>query len=182
LVFTLTSGEREALITNLNEGEMEGEAFVELYYKRWPIETKYSQIKQKLELENFSGRLVDNIRQDFYAMMTVSNMLASCVREANGKIRKEQAQKENRYEYQANVNHAIEVLKDRLIEILIAEDLLTRKYLYGETGVRDKTADNSGAAKPGSTGKGIPEKTSFSSQSQIGGDPQSMIVLKRNHD
>jgi hypothetical protein len=130
LAFTLSSGEREALITNLDEGEMEDEAFTELYYKRWPIETKYNQLKQKFELENFSGRLVGNIKQDFYAMMTVSNMLASCVREANGKIKKEQAKKENRYEYRANVNHAVGVLKDRLIGILIAEDLLTRKYLY----------------------------------------------------
>jgi hypothetical protein len=34
LAFTLASGEREALITNLDEGEMEDAAFPELYYKR----------------------------------------------------------------------------------------------------------------------------------------------------
>jgi hypothetical protein len=45
--------------------EVEPEAFSDLYYKRWSIETKYSQLKQKLELENFSGRLVENIKQDF---------------------------------------------------------------------------------------------------------------------
>jgi hypothetical protein len=106
--------------------------FPERYYKRWPIETKYCRIKQKLELENFSGRLVDNMRQDFYAMMTVSTMLASCLREANGKISREQAQKENRYEYQANVNHAVGVLKDRLIGILIADDRFVRNRLYRE--------------------------------------------------
>jgi hypothetical protein len=43
-------------------------------------------VKQKFELGNFSGRLVDNIKQDFYAMMTVSNMLSSGLREANEKI------------------------------------------------------------------------------------------------
>ncbi|GHV42663.1 hypothetical protein AGMMS49546_22070 [Spirochaetia bacterium] len=83
-------------------------------------------------MENFTGQLVDNIRQDFYAMVTVSNMLASCLREANRKIKKEQAKKEIRYEYRANVNHAIGVLKDRLIGVLIANDRLTRKYLYRE--------------------------------------------------
>ncbi|MDR2741077.1 MAG: hypothetical protein LBB98_02865 [Treponema sp.] len=65
---------------------MEEEAFPELYYKRWPIETKNNQMKQ--ELENFNGRLVDNIKQDFYAMMTVSNILASSLREANRKAGK----------------------------------------------------------------------------------------------
>jgi hypothetical protein len=60
-----------------------------LYYKRRPVETKYQELKEKQELENFSGRLVDNIKQDFYAMMTVSNMLARCLREANKKVQKE---------------------------------------------------------------------------------------------
>jgi IS4 transposase len=67
---------------------MEDAVFRELYYKRWPIETKYNQLKQKFELENFSGRLAEHIKQDFYAMMTVSNMLSSGLREANETIPK----------------------------------------------------------------------------------------------
>jgi hypothetical protein len=53
------------------------------------VETKYNQVKQKFDLENFSGRLAENIKQDFYAMMTVPNMPASLLREANEKISKE---------------------------------------------------------------------------------------------
>jgi hypothetical protein len=131
VVFQLTSGEREALITNLEEGEMETAAFPELYYKRWPIETKYNQLKQKMELENFSGRLADNVKQDFYAMMTVSNMPANSLREANEKTAKGKTKK-RRYEYRADVNHAVGVLKDRLIGIPITDDRLARKYLYQE--------------------------------------------------
>jgi hypothetical protein len=130
LAFTLSGGGREALITNLTEDEVEDAAFPELYHKRWPVETKYCQLKQKLELENFSGRLVDNIKQDFYAMMTVSNMLASCMREANRRVKKETGEKGNLYEYRANVNHAVGVLKDRLIGVLIADGRLERNYLY----------------------------------------------------
>jgi hypothetical protein len=70
---------------------------------------------------------VDNIKQDFYAMMTVSNMPASGLGEANEKIRKGKTE-QRRYEYRANVNHAVGVLKDRLIGILIAEDSFARKY------------------------------------------------------
>jgi IS4 transposase len=58
---------------------MEDAAFSELYYKRWPVETKYKQLKQKFELENFIGRLADHIKQNFYVMMRVSNMLAACL-------------------------------------------------------------------------------------------------------
>jgi hypothetical protein len=91
------------LITNVGEGELETAAFPELYYKRWPIETKYNQVKQKFELEHFSGRLVDNIRQDFYAMMRVRNMLSSSLREANEKIPKGRTKKKRRYEYREPV-------------------------------------------------------------------------------
>jgi hypothetical protein len=99
----------------LTEREKEGGVFSELYYKRWPVETKYHPLKQKFELENFSGRLVDHIKQDFYAMMMVSNMQASGLREANGRIPEGRIKKKRRYEYRANVNHVVGVLKDRLI-------------------------------------------------------------------
>jgi hypothetical protein len=64
-------------------------------------------------------------------MMTVSNLLSGSLREANEKIPKGKT-KRRRYKYRANVNHAVGVLKDRLIGILITDDRLTRKYLYRE--------------------------------------------------
>jgi hypothetical protein len=91
---------------------------VELYNKRWPVETKYQQAKEKLELENISGRLVENNKQDFYAMMTVSNMLASCLKEENEKLEESRIEEGWREEYHAKVNHAVGVMKDRLIGIL----------------------------------------------------------------
>jgi hypothetical protein len=118
---TLDNGERDTLITNIGAEVLEYGVFKELYYRRWGIETKYRQVKQRLELENFSGRLVDNIKQDFYAMMTVSNMLASFVREANRKAKKEREKWGNKYEYQVNVNHARGVFKDRLIGVVLEE-------------------------------------------------------------
>ena len=128
----LTTGEQEILITNLTKAEMEYEAFGELYHKRWGIETKYKELKQKLETENFSGRLVDNVKQDFYAVMTVANMLASCVREANRKAKKKRERSGNRYEYQVNVNHAVGVFKDQVIRVIIEEDRIVRRYLMRE--------------------------------------------------
>ena len=88
---TLPTGEEETLLTNLPASEMEYEAFAELYAKRWGIETKYGELKRKLETGNFSGRLVDNVTQDFFATMTVANMLASLVREADRKAARERS-------------------------------------------------------------------------------------------
>jgi hypothetical protein len=128
----LVTGEIETLITNLSEARMEYEAFGELYRKRWGIETKYKELKQKLETENFSGRLVGNIKQDFFAMMTAANMVASCVREANRISQKKREGHVYKYEYRVNVNHAIGVFKDLLIRVIIEEDRITRRYLMSE--------------------------------------------------
>ncbi|MDR2738695.1 MAG: hypothetical protein LBB68_02550, partial [Treponema sp.] len=65
-------------------------------------------------------------------MMTIANMRSSSLREANEKIAKGRTKKRRRYEYHATVNHAVGVLKDRLIGLLITDDSLTRKYVYRE--------------------------------------------------
>jgi len=128
----LATGELEILITNLSKAEMEYSAFGELYQKRWGVETKYKELKQKLETENFSGRLVDNVKQDFYAIMTIANMLSSCIRRAEEKVKKEREGRGNKYEYRVNVNHAIGVFKDRIIRVVVEEDRITRHYLMKE--------------------------------------------------
>jgi len=128
----LKSGEMEILATNLHEAEIEYEAFKELYNKRWGVETKYKELKQKLETENFSGRLVDNVKQDFYAMMTVANMVASFVRQANQKAKKSREGQGNKYEYQVNINHAIGIYKDQWIRVIIEDDEVARRHLMKE--------------------------------------------------
>lgn len=49
----LPSGETETLITNLRR--IKETEFMLLYFLRWPVETKYDVVKNKLALENFSG-------------------------------------------------------------------------------------------------------------------------------
>jgi len=104
-----------------------------LYFKRWPIETEYNEIKNKLEIENFSGKLVDNIRQDFYATMILANLVGDFSGDAQEEVEKEQQGKDNKkWEYKVNVNHAIGVLKDHLIEALIEEDSEKRREMFNE--------------------------------------------------
>jgi hypothetical protein len=86
----------------------------------------------KQELEHFSERQVDHIKQDFYGMLTVSNMLSSILREVKKEVKKEQMKKEIRYEYRVKVNQATGVLKDQFIGIVITDDGRSRKWLYRE--------------------------------------------------
>jgi hypothetical protein len=106
LKFRLPGAETETLISSLKDSRYRIKRFKELYFKRWPIETKYDEVKKKLEVENFSGILADNIRQDFYAAVTLGNI----------------AGEGNKWKYHVNVNHEIGVLKDRLILMLLEDD------------------------------------------------------------
>jgi hypothetical protein len=130
--FRLPSGEIETLITDGMDKKHGIKTFKRLYFKRWPIETKYDEVKKKLEIENFSGRLVDNIRQDFFATMVLTNIAADFFQEAQEELDSEQEQKENKYWYQINVNHEIGVLKDRLIQTLLEDDDKKRGEMFDE--------------------------------------------------
>jgi len=125
--FTLPSGEEEMLVSNLMDKRMGIKAFKKLYFKRWPIETKYDEIKNKLEVENFSGRTVDAVMQDFFITMYMTNVVAIACREAQVDVERAREEKENKYAYHVNVNHAIGTLKDRFILAMLEQNSWLRK-------------------------------------------------------
>lgn len=120
--FKLPCGDIETLITNLWQRNLETEDFKKLYFMRWPVETKFDEVKNKLELENFTGCSDLAIRQDFYATMYLTNIAAAAWWEAQAIVDKEREGKSNKYQYAVNVNHEIGVLKDRLIYALSFDD------------------------------------------------------------
>jgi len=117
--FTLDSGELEMLITNIDDGRLGINAFKRLYFLRWPIETKYDIVKNKLQLENFTSRTVEGVEQDFYAVMYLTNVAASAAHDAQPKVDAFRLGKGNKYEYRVNVNELIGILKDRFVAALL---------------------------------------------------------------
>jgi hypothetical protein len=67
LRFTLDSGIEEILVTNVMDESLGIQEFKELYFKRWGIEVKYNELKNKLQIQNFTGDTVIAVEQDFYA-------------------------------------------------------------------------------------------------------------------
>ena len=122
LKFPLPSGEIETLITDLFDKRMNTAAFKALYFKRWPIETKYGELKHKLEVENFSGRTKEAIYQDFYIAAYLSNMIAIAANETQPILDDIRENSDNIYEYKVNKNHAVGVFKDRFIMALLIEN------------------------------------------------------------
>lgn len=120
--FLLPSGEVETLITDLFDKRMGESAFKALYFKRWPAETKYGELKHKLEIENFSGRTKEAVYQDFYITAYLSNMIAIAANETQPVLDDIYENSENIYEYKVNKNHAVGVFKDRFIMTLLIEN------------------------------------------------------------
>jgi hypothetical protein len=84
-------------------------------FMRWPVETKYDIVKNKLQMENFNTRTIDGIRQDFYAAMYLTNFAASLAIDAQQDIDAARADKDNKHQYKANINELIGILKDRFV-------------------------------------------------------------------
>lgn len=118
LKFPLPSGEEETLITNMFE--QPETCFPELYFMRWPIETKFDVVKNKLELENFTGRTVNSILQDFWAAMHVTNLVALAKRDARELVQAQRKDKDNKYTYVPNTSQLIGALKDMLVVACLA--------------------------------------------------------------
>ncbi|MBR5426792.1 MAG: IS4 family transposase [Clostridia bacterium] len=74
---TLPSGKNEKLLTNLPDSFSVQDLY-DLYAMRWGVETQYLHLKQRQELQCFSGHSVSAIYQDFYAAVLVENLCGIC--------------------------------------------------------------------------------------------------------
>ncbi len=117
--FALPSGEIETLLTNLSAEEVSDEEVAQLYAMRWGIETKYLELKYRLQIENFSGKSVNIILQDFYATLYISNLVAFICFEADEIIQDRTAAKNNKYSQKANRSICIAALRERFIHICL---------------------------------------------------------------
>lgn len=114
----LPSGEVEILITSLlNAKEYPNSIFKELYFMRWGIETFYDELKNKIQVENFSGYSQQSILQDFYAGVFVSNVQSLIL----GEMNEELAAKSSKYRYKVNTSLSYGFLKDRIIELFLSD-------------------------------------------------------------
>lgn len=117
--FKLESEVMEILVTNIFDKDFLVEDFKKLYFKRWSIEVKYNEIKNKLQIENFTGATQIAIEQDFYATMYLTNMVSLAKKDADQDIKEKYKDKNLKYEYKVNTNILIGKLKDNLILMML---------------------------------------------------------------
>ena len=123
LRITLNGGGIEVLATSLLDSKHYGnEAFKELYFKRWKIETYYDELKNKLKIEEFSGYSNQSILQDFYSTLFVSNIQTLIENEINEEIEKESETKNIKYQYKINTTLSYGFMKDRILELFFTKN------------------------------------------------------------
>lgn len=72
--YKITEKTKITLLTNLAPEFASLSELKELYNIRWKIETNYDKMKNKLRIEEYSGRKDINIQQDFYAKTYLFNL------------------------------------------------------------------------------------------------------------
>jgi hypothetical protein len=110
--------EIEVLITNLmDETVLPASEFKELYHLRWGTEENYKRLKQWVEIENFSGKSVVSVKQDFYAKVLTTNLTAMAANAAQKQVDKVTAHR--KHDYQVNFAQALSKMKNTLVEFLL---------------------------------------------------------------
>ena len=97
----LNDGTKEYLATNLFDSHISQQMFRELYFYRWPVETKYKELKSRLAIEEFSGATTTSVLQEFYINVLLSNLSSLIKNQVDEEIQIT-AKSTNKYRYQAN--------------------------------------------------------------------------------
>jgi hypothetical protein len=97
----------------LDQESFEFNDFKELYLKRWPVETDYRRIKIRLQVENWSGKTVESIYQDFHATIFSKNFAAILAQPTQPVI--DEQTHERKHPYQVNMTNLFSKMKDTLV-------------------------------------------------------------------
>lgn len=113
----LDDGEIEVLATSLLDTiTYPYSIFKELYHLRWPVEEQYKVFKMRIEIENFSGKSVLAVYQDFHAKVFTANLTAILARPAQEVVNQDSAEK--KYLYRVNMTNALSKMKDTVVLLL----------------------------------------------------------------
>lgn len=82
----LNTGEIEVLVTSLIEHSINKKEFKALYFLRWGVEGFFSCIKGRLDLENFTGKSVESVQQDFWSTLFITNVETVFIEETEAEL------------------------------------------------------------------------------------------------
>lgn len=109
--------ETEILITNiLDKDVISMDEFKDLYHLRWGVEESYKRQKQWVEIENFSGKTAQSVKQDFFAKLVTLNLTAITLSASQAIVKKKTLSR--KLQYQVNFAQALSKMKNNIIALL----------------------------------------------------------------
>lgn len=117
----LKTGEIEVLCTSLIDTEKYlHEEFCSLYHYRWNEEEAYKLLKNRIELEDFSGKTARAVKQDFHAKMFLMTLCAVYAHPIEERVVAEFKADENRkYDQKINRTNAISMTLDIIVSVFV---------------------------------------------------------------
>ena len=132
----LDTGEYEVLVTNLfDEKEFPTEEFKTIYYLRWGIESFYAVLKTRLNLENFSGKTVHSVYQDFYSTIYISGLESILINDVDEEL----ANKDTKNDQQVNHVVSFNAIKNKALELLLTKGELSSDELIEKLEILFRT-------------------------------------------
>lgn len=116
-IVNLPNGENEYLLSSfLDQKKFSLQDLKEVYFLRWGIEEHYKKLKHKVCLENFSGKSVESIYQDFYAKIFIINLTAALIHPVDHLLSEKPKKK---YIHKVNFTDALSKMKYAPIKLFL---------------------------------------------------------------
>jgi hypothetical protein len=122
----LKNGEQEYLVTSLrNQKRFSLKSLKELYHKRWGVEEQYKDIKHALAIENFAGKKVNSIKQEFYGTILTYNLAMIALKKP---VEKRSNSRKKKYKYKANKRSILAKFKQCFVTIFFDPENLIKTF------------------------------------------------------
>lgn len=117
----LENGETEVLCTSLTDSKTYlHQEFEQLYHYRWNEEEAYKLLKNRIELEDFSGKTARAVKQDFHAKVFLMTLCAAYAHPIEEKVIIEyKADTDRKFDQKINRTNALAHTMDILVPIFI---------------------------------------------------------------
>ena len=117
----LSTGAKEILCTSLTDTEKYlHKEFDSLYHYRWNEEETYKLFKSRIELEDFSGKTTQAVKQDFHAKVFLMTLCEAYAHPVENKVIDEYSADENRkFDQKINRTNALSMTQEILMSVII---------------------------------------------------------------
>ncbi len=120
----LDTGEVEILCTSLTDiKKYPIQEFGELYHKRWHEEEAYKLLKNRVEVERFSGKTAKAVKQDFFAKVFLMSLTAAYAHPIEEKVKAEyKADESRKHDQKINRTNALAMTRNILVGMFDKSD------------------------------------------------------------